>query len=152
MPFENNQTGSTTNTFGFQSFDPNNEFVKRYLDTPTAIDPGARQRTDLAEQESQNRWNSAFMGGVPEQVRMMNMERSGRDIRRQGADEQQAAKYRQGMLELQKNERMLPQLVQTGGTTTGKSTGFNSVFSQPGFFGRLGNSFADSLGNTLGSI
>jgi hypothetical protein len=144
MPFENN----TQNTFGWQSAPQDNPYVQAYQNTPVEIDPGSRQRTDLAEQQSQNRWNSAFAMGIPEQVRMMMQGSEQRQIAQQGADEQQQAKYRQNALELQKKERLLPQLTQTGG----KSSGFNSVYSQPGFFGRLGNSFADSLGNTLGSI
>lgn len=143
MPFENNQQ----NTFGWQSMPMDNPFVKAYQDTNVEIDPGARQRTDLEEQASNNRWNSAFTMGIPETIRMQMAGAEQRGIRRDGADAQQQARYRQNALQLQKNERLLPQLTQTGG----KSSGFNSVQGQPGFFGRIGNSFADAFGAALGA-
>lgn len=129
LPFEN----KTANTFGWQSFDPSNQFVRDYMNADIGVDPGAKQRTDLAEEASQNQWNSAFMAGVPQQVRMMNMEASQRGIRREGAQAQQQAQYQQRMLDLARKERMLPQLVQTGGT----STGFQSQASQGGGLGNL---------------
>lgn len=126
MPFEN----TTQNTFDWQSMPMDNPFVQRYMDTNVEIDPGARQRTDLEEQASNNRWNSAFTMGIPETIRMQMAGAEQRGIRRDGADAQQQARYRQNALQLQKNERMLPQLTQTGG----KSSGFNTQMPQSGGF------------------
>lgn len=126
LPFEKNEQQSTTNTFGWQSMPQDNPFVQAFMNTPTMIDPGARQRTDLEEQDNENRWNSAFMSGVPEQVRMMNRDASQRGIRQQGVNAQQQARYQQGALDLQKYGQLLPQLTQTGGTSTGKTSGYES--------------------------
>jgi len=139
LPFDN----KTTNTFGWQSLPQDNPFVQQYMNTPVEIDPGAQQRTDLEEQASGNKWNSAFTMGIPESIRMMMQGSEKRAIQQQGADAQQQAKFRQNALKLQKNERMLPQLTQTGG----QSSGFQSS-PQQGFWG----AFTNSLGNTLGQI
>jgi hypothetical protein len=51
LPFQSD----TKNTYGFMSQDPTNPFVKSYMDAPIEVDPGAAQRTDLAEQGAQHR-------------------------------------------------------------------------------------------------
>jgi len=117
-PFERN----TKNTYGFESFDPNNQFVKDYMDTPTNVDPGAARRTDLREQENSNRWNNAFTAGLPAHVRMALQDSEGRKIQSEGAYEQQQAEYNRNQLELAKRSRLLPQLVQTGGQQSGYDT------------------------------
>lgn len=159
MPFRNDQSGTTdtsnTNTFGFQSFDPENPFVRDYMNEDIAIDPGARQRTDLAEQASQNRWNNAFTAGIPQLQRMMAQGAEQRGIQRQGAEEAQNAAYKQKALRLARAQSLLPQLVQTGGTshgtTTGISSGFNSAPGQNGFWNTMVGGVARGLGGALGS-
>ena len=126
LPFENK------NTFGFQSQDPNNQFVKDYMSAPISVDPGAGRRTDLAEQGMQNRWNSAFTKGLPDLLRMQNMESEGRQIRGQGAAEMQQAQYAQQMADLERKRTLLPQMVQTG------SSGYQSQLPQSS--GVLGSS------------
>ncbi|MCI0748170.1 MAG: hypothetical protein L0Y58_22415 [Verrucomicrobia subdivision 3 bacterium] len=150
MPFAQNTTGATTNTYGFQSFDPENQFVRDYMNEGVEVDPGAQQRTDLAEQGSQNKWNSAFALGIPQAQRMMMQAAEDRAIRQQGAYDQQNARYRQNALSLARRERLLPQLVQTGGTQTGSSSGYGSVPGQPGFWNTLVGSFGQALGGGLG--
>jgi hypothetical protein len=132
LPFQNNQTQNTTNTFGFQSFDPENQFVKDYMNQDVTIDPGARQRTDLAEQSSQNKWNSAFALGIPQSQRMMMQGAEQRDIQQQGSYAQQQAEYQKRALELARKQSLLPQLVQTGGSMTGQSSGYNTQMPQSG--------------------
>jgi len=127
LPFENK------NTYGFQSQDPNNQFVKDYMNAPIEIDPGAGRRTDLAEQGMQNRWNSAFSRGIPQLLRQQNMESERRQIEGQGAAEMQQAKYAQQMADLERKRSLLPQMVQTG------SSGYQSQQQQgSGFWGSLG--------------
>lgn len=126
LPFENK------NTYGFMSMDPNNQFVRDYMDADVEVDPGAARRTDLAEQAMQNRWNSGFSRGIPQLLRQQNMESEGRQIRAQGAAEQQQANYAQRLAELAKKERMLPQMVQTS------SSGYQSQMPQSsGFWNSL---------------
>lgn len=129
LPFENK------NTYGFMSQDPNNQFVKDYMNAPIEVDPGAGRRTDLAEQSMSNRWNSAFSKGIPQLLRMQNQESEARAIRGQGAAEQQQANYAQQMADLGRKERLLPQMVQTGGS--GYQTQFAPQQQGGGFWGSL---------------
>lgn len=122
LPFDNK------NTYGFMSQDASNPFVKDYMDAEIDVDPGAGRRTDLAEQAMQNRWNSGFSGNIPQLLKQQNMESEGRQIRAQGAAEQQQATYAQKMADLMRKERLLPQMVQTG------SSGYQSQMPQGGGF------------------
>ena len=124
LPFENK------NSYGFMSQDPNNQFVKDYMSAPIEVDPGAAQRTDLAEQSAQHRWGGGFAAGLPEAYRLRNQGAESQQIRAQGARDQQNANYAQSMAEVARKERLLPQLVQTGGNTSG----YNSQQQQPGGF------------------
>jgi uncharacterized membrane protein YqiK len=63
------------------------------IKTDFNLDPGVGRRTDLAEQEAANRWNSAFMSGIPAWVREQQRAKETRDIRSQGAAEAQQAEY-----------------------------------------------------------
>lgn len=121
-------------TYGYQSQDANNPYVKAYMDTKTGVDPGVGRRTDLAEQQSENEWNSAFASGLPVNVRMQMRDAERRRIRSQGAAEQQQAEYAGNQMELAKRAALLPQLVQTG------SSGYNSQVPQGG-----GGGLASSL-------
>lgn len=121
------------------------------MDEDIEIDPGAQQRTNLAEQESGNKWNNAFTAGIPKLQRMMAQGAEQRGIRQQGAYDQQDAKYRQNALSLARRERMLPQLVQTGGTSTSDASGFNSSPGQNGFWNTMVGGVARGLGGALGS-
>jgi hypothetical protein len=127
-PYENK------NEFGYQSQDPNNPYVKAVMDSPTQVDPGVARRTDLAEQESENRWNNAFTSGLPMHVRMQMQGAEQRQIQAQGAAESQQAEYERNQQELQKRALLLPQLVQTG------SSGYNSQI--PGSNGTAGSAIA----------
>lgn len=126
------------------------------------VDPGVGRRTDLAEQANQNRWNSAFMGGIPQEYRQLQRDSESRQIRSQGAAEAQQARYanQQGeaaatlqraqmrdaselaranmaneagaqrtVANLGRYERLLPQIIQTGGS--GSSSGYNTQLTQP---------------------
>lgn len=139
-----------------------------YKDIPTEfdIDPGVGRRTDLAEQGVSNRYNSAFMSGVPSWIREINRNKELREVQERGAYERQQAEYGRGQLrtaaatqraqmrdaaELQKagmagrateadlarRERLLPQILQTGGSGTASGYGTQIVQPQPGFWQRL---------------
>ena len=154
MPSEStsDSSGSTTNTYGFMSQDANNPFVKAYMDAPINVDPGAAQRTDLAEQSAQHRWGGGFGGGVPELLRMRNQGAEQQQIAAQGAHDQQSANYAQSMADLQRKQNLLPQLVQTGGTQQGqsKTTGYTSQFGpQNGFLSSLAGGAGAALGGFL---
>ena len=117
----------------------------------TNVDPGVGRRTALAEEEVENRYGSALSFGVPGFIRRMNQAKEIRDVQAQGAYEAQNAEYlnQQGnnarraavtQAELARKERLLPQIVQTGGSSTGSgsTSGFNTqiVQPQPGFWQR----------------
>lgn len=131
LPFEN----KTSNTFGFESQDPNNPFVKAFMDSPVNPDPGAGRRGQLAEQASENRWNNAFTAGIPQYLRMRLQGAERQDIQDSTAADERQAAYQAQLAELAKRQQLLPQMVQTGGT----SSGFQSQY-QPGLFGQLLNS------------
>ena len=142
-PFQNQQ--QQVNTFGTQSIARTPE-AQSYLDTPldfgdeTDVDPGVGRRTDLAEEDAAGRWDSAFMSGVPSYIRQASRAKELRDIRGQGAYEAQQARFmnQQGnnarrtaltMADLGRRERLLPQIVQTGGS--GSASGFGTQIVQP---------------------
>lgn len=141
LPFEN----ETENRFGYESQDPNNPWVQRILAQQFETDPGVERRTQLAQQASRNRWNSAFLGDVPDFVRMKNMQAEQRGIAQEGAADMRAAQFQKQGLEFARNSAFMPQLVQRGG----KSSGFQSQYS-PGLFGQVLSSFAGGLGGGLG--
>lgn len=127
QPFESNAK------YGYMSQDPNNPYVKAYMNTPIETDPGVGRRSDLAEQEMENRYNSAFAGGIPEQIRQQNLDAGKRALRSEQAAESQAAEYQKNQLALQRNASLLPSLVQTG------TSGYNTQLGppQPGFLSSL---------------
>lgn len=118
LPFSN----TTTNTFDYKSPDANDPNVKAYTDVDIGVDPGVRRRTALNDQAAENRWKSAFMSGVPASLKMQLQGQERREIGAQGAAEEQGAEYQQNILELARRERLLPQLIQTGGTSQGYQT------------------------------
>ena len=150
-PFQSNT--QQTNTFGNYSIADTPE-AQAYLNEPldfgsdTNVDPGVGRRTDLAQQEAENRSSSALNFGVPGFIRRNNLAAEQRDIQSQGAYEAQNAQYlnqqgnnarreRMTMANLARRERLLPQILQTGGS--GNTSGFNTQFpqNQPGFLQRL---------------
>lgn len=126
---------SQTNTYAPVSIAGTPE-AQNYLNAPIDVDPGVGRRTDLAEQEAENRYNSAFNFGAPRFAREAGLAKELRDIRGQGAYEAQQANYMKNALELQRRERLLPQILQTGGS--GSMSGYNTqiVQPQPGFWQR----------------
>ena len=140
-PYEGSTNQATTNTYGTVSIADTPE-AKALLGVPIDPDPGVGRRTDLAEQELDNRWNSAFASGIPTQVRMNMQENQKRQLRSQGAAEMQNAEYAKNLMEMERRKTLLPQIVQTGGTSTGQSSGYNTQVTQPqggGFWGALGS-------------
>jgi hypothetical protein len=155
------QEQSQTNTYSPVSI-ANTPEAKGFLEAPldfgdpVNVDPGVGRRTDLAEQEAENRWDSAFMSGLPSYVRQAYRAKDIRDVQSQGAYEAQQAEYanqeannamrtRKTLTELERRRQLLPQIFQTGGS--GSSSGFTSTLSQPqpGFL----QSFAGGLGQGL---
>lgn len=134
-PFENTTTssGATTNTYGYQSQDRNNPYVQDYLNTPIDVDPGVGRRGDLAEQQMEHGWDGGFASGIPQQVRMQNVDAGRRALRSETAAQAQQAEYARNALQLQRAASLLPQLVNTGGTQTGNqfSSGFGSQVATP---------------------
>lgn len=120
-----------TNTYGTESIADTPE-AQALLDVPIDVDPGVGRRTDLAEQEIENRYQAA--GGVPSFIRDANRAREVRDVRSRGAAEAQAANFQRNALELQRRQLLLPQIVGTG------SSGFGTqiVQPQPGFLHKAG--------------
>ena len=150
-PFQQQQ--QQTNTFGAQSIADTPE-AQAYLSEPldfgsdTNVDPGVARRTDLAEQRAGNQWDSSFNAGIPREYRQLLKDDELRQIRGQGAYEAQNAQYlnqqgnnarreRMSLANVARRERLLPQILQTGGS--GNTSGFNTQFpqSQPGFLQRL---------------
>ncbi len=149
-PYEGTQSQATTNSYGFASQDPNNPFVQAYLDAPIDTDPGVARRADVAEQAMQNRWNSAFASNIPQALRMQQMDTESRNLRAEAAAQQQQAEYLRNALNLSRAERLLPQLVSTGGSTTGSQSGFGTQIGTPQ--GGFWNSFTGGLGGSLGGF
>ncbi|HKQ76732.1 MAG TPA: hypothetical protein VJ810_23760 [Blastocatellia bacterium] len=140
-PFSSNTANTQTNTYGTMSIADTPE-AQALLGVPIDVDPGVGRRTDLAEQELENRFNSAFASGIPQHLRMNMMENQRRQIRSQGAAEAQNAEYAKKLMEMERRKLLLPQIVQTGGSSTGTSSGYNSQVVQPqpsGFWGALGS-------------
>lgn len=132
-----------TNTYGTQSIADTPE-AQALLDVPIDVDPGVGRRTDLAEQEAENRWDSAFMSGVPSFIREANRAKELRGIRSQGAYEAQNAQAEKNRMELARRQLLLPQILQTG------SSGFGTqiVQPQPGFLHKAGLSLIGGAANT----
>lgn len=158
-PFQQQQQQQQqqTNTYGGFSVADSPE-AQEFKNTPldfgddTNVDPGVGRRTAGREQDVENRYGSALNFGVPSYVRQANKARELRDVQGQGAYEAQNAQYlnqqgnnqRRGMVtaaNLARLERLLPQILQTGGMSsgTGSTSGFNTQFpqSQPGFWQKL---------------
>jgi hypothetical protein len=98
----------------------------------------------LQKQESENRWNSAFMSGTPAFLKGQLQGQERREIGAQGAADAQEAEYQQNILELGRREKLLPQMVQTGGT----SQGYQTQAGGGGLMGLLGQGI--SSGATVG--
>lgn len=141
LPFEN----KSTNTFGYMSQDPNNEYVQDFREIPLDPDPGAERRGNLREQELENSWNGAFLSGVPDFIRKSRMDSAMREARSDTAAERRQANYQANLAKVARAGQLLPQLVQTGGT----SSGFQSQY-QPGFWDSFKQGFGSSLGGFLG--
>lgn len=159
-PFEQTQT----NTFAPQSIAGTPEaqsYLNQPLDfgDPVNVDPGVARRTALAKQSAENRANSAFNFGVPRFIREANAAKEQRDIDTEGAYQMQQAEYanqlgnnqmraNKTLANLARYERLLPQILQTGG----QSSGFNTqvVQPQPGFLQSLALNFARGAGAGLG--
>jgi|SRR5262245_8581722 len=124
-----------TNTYGGYSIADTPE-AQSYLGVPLDVDPGVGRRTDLAEQAAYNRYNANYSPGISPEYRMSLRDAEIRDIRSQGAAEAQQANYARNSLELARRERLLPQILQTGGS--GSASGYNTqiVQPQPGFWQR----------------
>ena len=131
-PYSGNSTSTQTNTYGYSSQDPTNPYVRAYQDTPVDVDPGVQRRADLAEQQMENEWNSAFNSAIPQTVRQQNIDAGRRSLRAEAADQAQAAEYQKNSLQMQKNALLLPTLTNTGGTSVGSQSGFNTQLAQPG--------------------
>lgn len=153
-----NQIGNTENRFGAASIADTPE-ARAYLDVPIDIDPGVGRRADLAEQELQNRYNSAFAQGIPEFIRQRQLDAGTRGIRSDAAAERQQAEFQRKQLELGRRERLLPQIVQTGQTGqtvaaqqgSGSSSGFNTTVlpGQPGPFSQFLGGLGQGIGGAL---
>ena len=141
LPFEN----KTANTFGYQSQDPNNEYVQDFRNIDLDPDPGAEQRGNLREEELTNSWNSAFMGGVPDFIRKTRMDAAVRGARQDTSNDRRSANYQANLARVARAGQLLPQLTQTGGT----SSGFQSQY-QPGFWDQFKSSFGGALGRFAG--
>lgn len=153
LPFDNRSNATSTNTFGYMSPSRDDPNVQAYLDAPLDPDPGASRRGQLAEQDLENRWNNAFTAGIPQQVRMMMEGSERRKLGEQTGADMRQARYQANLGNLARQERLLPQLVQTGGTQSGMSSGFQSVPGQQGFWGQLGQSLlGGAIGGGLGFI
>lgn len=118
--------------------------AQAFLDVPIDTDPGVGRRTDLEEQEVANRWDSAFMMGVPAWLRERMRESEMRGVRSQGAAEERGAEAEKNRLELERRRLLLPQIMGTG------SSGYGTQITQP--MPGWGSSFASGLGQGIGSF
>lgn len=135
--------------------------AQAYLNYDVGIDPGVGRRADLAEQELSNQYNSAFAQGIPEFIRMRQQDAGLRGIRSDAAAERQQAEFLKKQFELGRLERLLPQILQTGQTQrgqttggqtqTGTSSGFNTQVmpGQPGAFSQFLGGLGQGLGGAL---
>lgn len=132
------------NTYAPQSI-ANTPEAQAFLDVPIDVDPGVGRRTDLAEQEAENRANSVFGGGVPDFFRQQALAKEKRGIRSQGAYEAQQAQFGRNQLELGRRERLLPQILGVG------QSGYNTqiVQPQPGFWHKAGLTAIGGLSSGL---
>lgn len=176
-PFQQQQSqqtqGTTTNTYGTQSVANTPEgqaFSNIDLDfgSPMDVDPGVGRRTALAEERAGYESDNAFNAGIPREYRQMLRDSTVRDIRGRGAAESQQAQFlnQQGNnamrgqrtnAALARGERLLPQIVGLGSTSTGNmtgsSSGFNTQFpqSQPGFWQRAALGLIQNAGQAATS-
>lgn len=134
-PFEQRET--QTNTFAPFSIADTPE-AQAFLDVPIDADPGVGRRTDLAEQEAENRANSVFGGGVPQFFRQQALASEKRGIRAQGAAEAREAEVARNRMELERRRVLLPQILQTGGSGFSSGFGTQIVQPQPGFLHKAG--------------
>lgn len=134
-PFQNQQ--QEARTYAPMSIAGTPE-AQAYLDVPIDVDPGVGRRTDLAEQEVENRYNSVFGSSVPSFIREGNRARELREVRGRGAAEAQAARYAKNAMELGRRERLLPNIVQTGGSGSASGYGTQIVTPPPGFWHQAG--------------
>jgi hypothetical protein len=157
-PFQQEQ--KQTNTYEYTS-PYGQEGTKELLDVPLDfgkpldVDPGVARRSSLAEQGINNRYDSAFMSGIPSWIREINRNKELRDVQSQGAAEAQQAQYANQLgnneitsqktrAELERKRLLLPQLVQTGGLSSGSGYG-TQVVQQPSFWGQLATGVASGL-------
>lgn len=152
-PFESNQTqnttGETDTELGSYSIADTPE-AQAYLNSPIDIDRGVDEAADLDRQRISNGYNNAFMGGVPglfrNQAENADINASNRSYgyRRQAAERQRNDQM------AERRKTLLPQTYQrrtkTTGTSTGKSSGFNSQIVQPQSGGLLNTVVGGGLG------
>jgi len=134
-----------TNTYAPQSIAQTPE-AQAFLDVPIDVDPGVGRRTDLAEQEAENRANSVFSGGVPGFFRERALESEKRGIRAQGAYEAQSARAQKNALELGRRQSLLPQILQTGSSGYGTQI----IQPQPGFWQQAALKLIGGASNAAG--
>jgi len=115
--------------------------AQAFLDVPIDVDPGVARRTDLAEQEAENRANSVFSGGVPQFFREWALAGEKRGIRAQGAYEEREAQAQKNRLNLERRRLLLPQIAPTGQSGYGTQI----VQPQPGFLQNLAVGVASGL-------
>lgn len=141
LPFESHgrttASGTTENRYGTAGISDTPE-AKAYLEQADAfdVDPGVGRRSDLEEQEVENQYNTAFAQGIPAFIRMRQRDSALRGVRADAASARQQAEYTRQGVRLGARERLLPQVVQTGssstGTGTSDTTGFNTAQGQSG--------------------
>lgn len=102
--------------------------AKAYMDYDIGIDPGVGRRGALRSQETSQRWDSAFMSGVPPELRERLKASELRSDQAQMTAEEQQAEYVRKMTELEKKRTMLPAIMQTSGS----SQGFGTQVATPG--------------------
>ena len=110
--------GNTTMTYSPVSISQTPE-AKALMEMDLDIDPGVGRRGALRAQETAQRWDSAFMDGVPQEVRERNKQSQLREDSSQTMAEQQQAEYARKMMDMERRKWMLPAVMQTSGSTTG---------------------------------
>lgn len=117
--------------------------AKAYMDYDIGIDPGVGRRGALRSQETAQRWDSAFMAGVPRELRERLKASELRSDQAQTTAEQQQADYVRQMGELEKRRTMLPAIMQTSGSSQGFGTQVVQPQANPWLMG--GMSIASAL-------
>jgi hypothetical protein len=161
LPYQNQQTQQ--NTFAPVSIAGTQE-AQDYLNAPLDfgsdfnVDPGVARRTSLNRQRFLNEQENAFSFGIPKLIRDQQREAGLRAIDSQGAAEAQQAEFanqqlrnqatsQRTMADLQRRRDLLPQIMQTGGSSQG--SGFNTQLVQPQSSGLLGSIIGGAA--TIGS-